>query len=145
MIVEKCISLKNYLDNQIINKLITYCNSVRYCLSDNIKRKYDFLFNNISDICANFMHKLDGSMHLAYLSNNLDSIIDFKTDSIVRLEKFIINKINKNSYRDSISEDQNDSDNDSDVDIYLDKNFIFTKDDLESDSDNINTHGYIDV
>lgn len=173
MIAEKIIDRKDYFPKISVEKIITYCKSLRHFLSDNVYKKYDYLFNNISDVCTNIIFKMNSSLQSSYISNNINFILNYKPDKIIVLDKFIIKIIKKTNYNATIATDANDSNQDSDIDIDIYENeptnsedgsddgtdnnngddgdlsndetdpihskcnFDFTKDDLESDNDNI--------
>lgn len=141
IVAEKSISNKLFTTSNVKaeDDLITYCQSLKYHLSNNSCKKYSHLFNNISDICTSIIRRLGGIAQLTHISENLDKYIDFKPDKIINLDKFIVKTIKKNSYRAHIAEDEADSGEDSDVDIYGDgyqySDFEFTKDGMSSDND----------
>lgn len=145
MIVEKCIRTKNVIESQIINNIIIYLKSLRYFITENKHKKYNYLFGTINDICTNFIHKIDDQTQLQYLSDNISLIINFVPDSIIKLEKFIIKTIKKNSYRDLIAVDQFDSDEDSDIDIYANTPFDFSKDDYSSEGESVNGIDLVEI
>lgn len=135
MVAERCAATKIGMDKQVLTKIIGYCKCLKYYLSESTNKKYEYLFINISDICTKIILTLDGSLQLDYISENLDTILNFKPDRVIDLDKFIIKMIKKSNYRAVIADDENDSGEDSDVDIYGQDNktdFIFTKDDLVS-------------
>jgi len=140
MVADYCIQNKNSIGKERCDKIITYSKSLKYYLSNNIHKKYEYLFGNIIDICTQMVFKLDGLAQISYLSDNIDFVLNFKPDQIINLDKFIVNTIKKNSYHSLIAEDMDDSDKDSDLDIYgADDNdllnFDITKDDLNSDNE----------
>lgn len=141
MVVEKCIEHKDQMEKNDINKLITYCRSLKHYLSDNIYKKYDFFFGNISDICTNLLLKLDATSQLIYVSENIDFVLDFKPDRVINLDKFIIKTIKKTTYKSLVADDEEDSNDDSDVDIYGedDVDFIpmFESTKVESDNETL--------
>jgi hypothetical protein len=121
MIVEKMVDYKDLLPSAVINEIISYCRSLKYFLSENNFRKYDYLFNNLSDICSNTIVALNANQNqLIYMADNLELIIGFKWDKLLDLDKFIIKMIKKTNYQAVIAEDQNDSEEISDVEIYDD-------------------------
>lgn len=144
MVVEKCVENKATIGLEKMEEIVSYCKSLKYHLSDNNHRKYDYLFNNISDVCTQAIFNLAGIHQLNYISKHVESIINFKPDRVIDLDKFIVKMIKKTNYQAVVADDENDSDEDSDVDIYGeednddddDNNFKFTKDDLvESDNE----------
>jgi hypothetical protein len=137
MIVEKCIETKK--------NMLTYCKSLRHFIAENRQKKYDYLFISINDICTNLIFKVNDLEQLQYLSDNIDAIINFNPGPIIELEKFIFKIIKKNSYRDLIARDQYESDDDSDVDTYDNKSFDFTKDDYDSNDDQIDKINLVEV
>ncbi len=145
-VVEKCIELKNIMDSQKINNIMMYLKALRFFLIKNKCEKYEYLFGCINDVCTSFIFKMDGISQLQYLSENIETVISCSPDSIIKLEKFIIKIIKKNSYRHLIAVDECDSDEDSDVDIYTHNDIDFTKDDYSSeDEDLVDNRDIIDV
>jgi hypothetical protein len=148
IIVQTIIENSSCISNECINECIMYCNSLKYYLSENIHKKYDYLFTLISDICINVISKHNKPINqINYISENIDSIINFKFGSSINLDKFVIKMIKKTNYQAVIADDQFDSDEDSDIDVYGESNdFTFTNDDFadsndedENDFDEINT------
>ena len=143
-IAELIIEYQTIMPLEILESIVSYCKSLRYYLLNNNCKKYDYLFINISDICTRIIFELGSVSNAKYLLENIESIINFKPDRIINLDKFIIKMIKKTNYQAVVAEDEVGSNEDSDVDIYDinandsndDSNFQFTKDELAtSDSE----------
>ena len=113
------------------NIIITYCKSLKYYLSNLKCKKYEYLFSNICDICTSLTLKMDISKQLLYISENIDTVINFKTDKIIELDRFIVKRLLKNNYQSMIAAE---SENESDDDIYDHNSFTFNNDDINSDN-----------
>ena len=114
MIAEKCIEQKNILGIDKFNNIVTYCRSLKYLLLSYNKTQYH-LFNVISDICANILFRIDVSLQLEHIYSNIDSVINYQTDKMVKFEKYVIKIIRKKDYQSTIARDKYDSEDDSDV------------------------------
>lgn len=137
MVAEKCIC-----HNIESDTILTYCQSLKHYLYDQNCKKLEFLFNMLIDICSQMISKVATTSQLQYISENIDTLMNFKCDNIIDLDKFIIKRIKKNEY----CSDNVDSDEDSDVEIYEENdNTEFTKDDMAvDDSDDDSEHEVYD-
>lgn len=117
-IAEYIANNQTYFSPQTVETIVSYCKCLRFCIADNIYHKYDFLFMNITDVCSRVILTLNRVSNARYLSDNLDSILNFQPDKIVNLDKFIIKMIKKTNYQAVIAEDDINTGEDSDVDIY---------------------------
>ena len=143
-IAECIVENKSMVSQQILSSIISYCKSLRMCISENTCRKYDYLFINVLDICTKIILEMNSVSNARYLSENIVTILGFKPDKIINLDKFIIKMIKKTNYQAVVNEDDINTDDDTDVDIYGEEDspedeneikFNITEEDLAESSD----------
>lgn len=110
MIAEKIV--KNRLGEN--DKVVSYLIVLKFKLSKINNSKYNYLFSAIVDLCTSILFSINATYQLTYISDNLDSLLDYDQDDLW-LDNFIIKSILNKSYGTLVSTEYKDSDEVEDI------------------------------